>query len=391
MDAPRVLVATKFLPLPADNGGKLRAWATLRRLAARASVTLAAFDDGTADVAALEGLGVRVLGAPWPPGRGALPEGMLRSGSATTARFWHPRLAGRIREAAADEPPDVVVVEYAQLLPWVRRIRAPRLVHASHNVESALLASMAATRSAPGRIGLTAEAGAVRRLERWLARHADTVSVVSARDEARLPPTSARVVVCPNGVDPGEALPRSEEPLAVFVAQLAWTPNVDAATWLASEVWPLVRRRRPDARLALVGRDPAPAVRALAGEGVEVTGGVPSVRPWLARSAVGLAPLRAAGGSRLKILESLDAGRPVVATRLGAEGLEDLIGRGVIVADDPAGLADAIVDLFDDPERAARLGREGHDVVAARYGWDVTLAPLLDAVVREGGTHAAPS
>jgi glycosyltransferase involved in cell wall biosynthesis len=197
--------------------------------------------------------------------------------------------------------------------------------------------------------------------------------------------------VCPNGVDPGDALPPSDEALAVFVAQLAWAPNVDAATWLADEVWPLVRRARPDARLALVGRDPSPAVRALAGDGIEVTGAVPSVRPWLARAAVGLAPLRAAGGSRLKILESLDAGRPVVATRLGAEGLEDLIGHGVVVADDPAGLAAAIVELFGDPAGAARLGREGHDAVAARYGWDATLAPLLDAIAGDGGSQAEAS
>ena len=106
---------------------------------------------------------------------------------------------------------------------------------------------------------------------------------------------------------------------------------------------------------------------------------------------MGLAPLRAAGGSRLKILESLDAGRPVVATGLGAEGLEDLVGGGVVVADDPPGLAEAIVALLDDPERAARLGREGHDAVAARYGWDATLAPLLDAVGGDGGTHDASS
>jgi glycosyltransferase involved in cell wall biosynthesis len=388
---PRVLVATKFLPLPADNGGKLRAWATLRRLAGRARVTVAGFDDGTADVAGLEALGVRVLGAPWPPGRASLPEGLLRSGSATTARFWDRALAGRIRDAAVDERPDVVVVEYAQLLPWVRRLGAPRVVHASHNVESSLIASMAATRSAVARTLLTAEAGAVRRLERWLARHADTVSVVSERDRARLPRTSATVVVCPNGVDPGEVLPAGDEPLAVFVAQLAWAPNVDAATWLASEVWPLVRGRRPDARLALVGRDPSPAVQALTGDGIDVTGSVPSVRPWLARSAVGLAPLRAAGGSRLKILESLDAGRPVVATSLGAEGLEDLVGHGVVVADDPAGLATAIVDLLDDPARAARLGGEGHEAVAAHYGWDTTLAPLLEAVAPAGGNHAASS
>jgi glycosyltransferase involved in cell wall biosynthesis len=217
------------------------------------------------------------------------------------------------------------------------------------------------------------------------------VSVVSAPDAGRLPPVRGRVVVCPNGVEPGEPVPPSEERLVVFVAQLGWAPNVDAATWFASEVWPLVRRSRPDARLALVGRDPSPPVKALADDTVEVTGSVPSVRPWLARAAVALAPLRAAGGSRLKILEALDAGRPVVATRLGAEGLEDLVGHGVVVADDAPGLAAAVVELLDDPERAARLGRDGHEAVAARYGWDATLAPLLDAIVPEGGTHADSS
>ena len=386
-----VLVATKFLPLPADNGGKIRAWATLRRLAARASVTVVAFDDGTADVAALRDLGIRVVSAPWPPPRRALPAGLLHGASATTARFWHPELVAGARRSVSAERPDVVVVEYVQLLPWVRRVPGSRLVHASHNVESSLVASMAGTRPTPVRALLHAEAAAVRRAERVLAREADVVSVVSAKDAERLPPVRGRVVVCPNGVEPGEALPPSDEPLCVFVAQLGWAPNVDAATWFATEVWPLVLRSRPDARLALVGRDPAPAVRALAGGAVEVTGSVPSVRPWLARAAVALAPLRAAGGSRLKILEALDAGRPVVATGLGAEGLEDLVGAGVVVADDPAGLAGAVVGLLDDPDRAARLGQDGHEAVGTRYGWDATLAPLLDAVVATGGTHAASS
>jgi glycosyltransferase involved in cell wall biosynthesis len=137
--------------------------------------------------------------------------------------------------------------------------------------------------------------------------------------------------------------------------------------------------------LLLVGRDPSPTLRAEAGPGVEVTGTVPDVRPYLQSARVGLAPLRAGGGSRLKVLESLDAGRPVVATTKGAEGLEDLVGNGVVVADEPAHLASAIAELLADPTRAESIGLEGRAAVAARHSWDVTLRPLARAV--EASAH----
>lgn len=386
MTAPvRCLVVTKFLPLPDNGGGKQRTLATLRRLVGRCDVVLAAYDDGEADRAAIEALGAEVLTAPWPPARSSMVRGMARSASLTAARFHDEGLIATIRQAAAHRPFDAVVVEYAQLLGWVDGVRGRRLVHASHNVESLLLRSMAGTRGAFGGLALRAEAVAVSRLERRLLREAHTVTVVSERDRQRVlaKGSGVRVAVCPNGWDPGPVLPPAAGPEVAFVAQLGWGPNIDAARWLHGAVWPHVLEARPDARLLLVGREPAPEVRALAGPAVEVTGTVPSVRPYLERARLAVAPLRAAGGSRLKILEALDAGRPVVATTLGAEGLEDLIGHGVVVADDPAALGRAIVELLDQPERAARLGREGHDVVTDRYSWDATLAPLL-AVITNG-------
>ena len=93
-----------------------------------------------------------------------------------------------------------------------------------------------------------------------------------------------------------------------------------------------------------------------------------------------MAPLRAGGGTRLKIMEALDVGRPVVATSLGCEGMEDLVGQGVLVADTAGDLAAAIAALLLDPSRAAALGREGHDAVMARHTWDAALAPLLKVV-----------
>lgn len=121
-------------------------------------------------------------------------------------------------------------------------------------------------------------------------------------------------------------------------------------------------------------------MKALATHDIDVTGAVPDVAPYLGRSRVALAPLRAGGGSRLKILEALDAGRPVVATTIGAEGLEDLVGEGVVVADDPQAMAEAIMALLGDPATAAELGARGHAAVKARHSWDKTLAPLLDRI-----------
>jgi glycosyltransferase involved in cell wall biosynthesis len=246
-----------------------------------------------------------------------------------------------------------------------------------HNVESDLAASYARSTGRLRALPVWCEALALRRLERAALRRVDIAVVASGRDRARLPRSGAEVLVCPNGWEPGPPLPAAADPVVAFVALFGWRPNADAAVWLAERVWPLVRRRRPDARLLLVGRSPTPQVRRLAGSDVTVTGTVPDVRPFLARARVAVAPLLSGGGTRLKVLEALDAGRPVVATGIGVEGLEDLIGRGVVVADTPEAMSAAICGLLADDGRASRLGAVGRAAVAERYAWDATLAPLL--------------
>jgi glycosyltransferase involved in cell wall biosynthesis len=374
-----ILVVTKLLPAPPDGGGKQRTLAILRQFSAHGDVSLIAFDDG-ADHAAIDQLGVHVHSVPWPTTPWAVFGGYLQSGSVSSARFGHRDLARAAEQVARARPPDVLVIEYAQLAPLVRNVDAPRMVLSMQNIESDLVARVARSRSVPTRTLLLAEAAAVRRLERRVLRVADVVSVVSETDRAKLPPTRGRVIICPNGQEHPNLLSwRSSEPAAAFVGQLGWRPNVDGALWLGRKVWPLVRAARPDARLLLVGRQPAPAVRELAGPDVDVTGTVPDVQPYLERASCTLAPLSAGGGSRLKILESLAAGRPVVSTSIGAEGLDDLVGHGIVVTDDPRSFADAVVALLNDAGWAERLGTEGHSRVVERYTWDKTLAPLLDA------------
>jgi glycosyltransferase involved in cell wall biosynthesis len=374
------LLVSKFLPLPDNSGGKQRTLAIVRRLLSRGKVTLCAYDDGGADHDGLARLGVDVRSVPWGPTPRTVAAGVLRTGSLTAGRFWHPQLVEHVRRAAAEAPLDLVQVECLQMAPAVRGITADRRVLDLENVESALTASYARTRRGLASVPFHVEAAAQRSLERKAAKAFDTVVVVSDQEAARWTPTGSPVLVCPNAWDSSDVLPPAATPTAAFVATMGWAPNTDAALWLGQEIWPRVSAVLPDARLLLVGRDPPPSVEALSSLSIEVSGAVQSVRPLLARARVALAPLRAGGGTRLKILEALDCGRPVVATSLAVDGLEDLVGRGVVLADDAPTMAASIVDLLRHPAAAQELGRTGHDAVAGDHSWDIALAPLFSAI-----------
>ena len=371
---------TKFLPLPENNGGHQRSLAIARRLADLGDLVLCGYDDGSADRAGLRAMGIDVRAVPWrgTPTRGA--RGGLKARSLSAGRFWSADMVKTVRGAADEKPIDLLQVEYQQMVPLVLDVPAKQSVLDLHNIESSLVASYAgARRGIPAALFRT-EAAALRRMERRTIGCFDHVVVVSEKERDRLPPGARSVLVCPNGREPSAVLPEASEPTVAFVATMGWAPNVDAAVWLARDIWPTVRARVPRARLLLVGKDPAPAVLALAGDTIEVTGTVEDVRPYLAQARVLVAPLRAGGGTRLKIMEALDVGRPLVATSVGCEGMEDLIGRGVVVADTASALAEAIADLLLDRAHAAALGRAGHDAVAADHTWDAALAPLLQAV-----------
>jgi len=378
----RVLMVTKFVPLPDNDGGKQRALAVARRLAQGAELVLCAYDDGDGDVAGLERLGIDVRSVGWRPTARRAARGVLRTRSLSAGRFYSPELVAEVQRAATEGPVDLLQVEYLQMAPVARHVAAARRVLDLHNVESALVRSYARVGRGPRGLVAHAEAIALRAMERAVIPSFDTVVVVSERERHRLPPGAGDVIVCPNGRDPDPSgpLPPATTPTAAFVATLGWAPNVDAAVWFGQQVWPEVQRRCPDARLLLVGRDPASSVRALASSSVEVSGTVSDVRPYLAQARLAVAPLRSGGGTRLKILEALDLGRPVVATSVAVDGLEDLIGQGVVVADDPGSMIEAVTALLDDPERASALGLAGRDAVGARHTWDVALAPLLEAV-----------
>lgn len=221
------------------------------------------------------------------------------------------------------------------------------------------------------------------RYERALCRASRAVIAVSPADAALLTVPGGPVpVVVPNGVDTGyyRFAPRRAEtpPLLVFVGTLDFRPNVDALRWFVAEVMPLLRLQIAT-RFAIVGRSPSPAVQALAADDVQVIGPVPDERPWLERASVYVVPLRMGGGMRFKVVQAMAAGVPVVSTRFGAEGVEAEDGEHLLLADEPAELAAAIVRTLTNPAEAQQRAERSRSLAEQRYDWRAIL-PALTAI-----------
>ncbi|GBD44904.1 hypothetical protein HRbin40_02396 [bacterium HR40] len=188
-------------------------------------------------------------------------------------------------------------------------------------------------------------------------------------------PEIDNVVFGPHGVDTRHFAPRDpqlvEPGLVVMTGVMRYAPNVEAALWFVREVWPRIRAERADARLALVGRDPVAALRAVDGrDGITVTGTVPDTADWIARAAVCVAPIRAAAGLQNKLLEAMAMARPVVATPEANEGIGAVPDRHLLLAREPEEFATAVLTLLADPARAADLGRNARIFVERHWTWE---------------------
>jgi glycosyltransferase involved in cell wall biosynthesis len=178
----------------------------------------------------------------------------------------------------------------------------------------------------------------------------------------------------------------------VFTGSMDWLPNEDGMLYFVREILPRIRKIEPDATLSIIGRTPTTAVRRLADEaGIEVTGRVDDVRPHIAKGSVYVVPLRIGGGTRLKIFEAMAMGKAVVSTTVGAEGLPVTSGQNVMIADEPARFAHAVIHLIRDTESRRRIEAEARRLVVERYDWSAVALDFEQAFGRIGsaGTAAA--
>lgn len=379
-----LLLATEPL-LPATSGVRLRMAHLAEQLAGAVDL----------EVAALTPPGT----PPAPPHPAyrlhAVPHAVRRKVALATS-LRRPYMAGKLSSPAlaqlvASRRWSTVQAEFPYLAAAVVGSGAPVVLDA-HNLEYEVLETMAADeRRSLHRARWQWEAAKTRRLERSVAGRVAAVVTTSDADAAGFEALgAAEVVVVPNGVDvdryrppqSSSAAPPDGGPVLLYVGHFGYRPNVVAAMELATEVLPRVRRVVADARLELVGGDPPPELRALASPHVTVTGPVADTRPHLAGAAVAVVPLRAGGGTRLKILEAMAAGVPVVSTPLGATGLGAVNRRELLLAETPADLADATLRLLADRACATGLVAHARALVEARYSWQVVARPLIELHLR---------
>ena len=274
----------------------------------------------------------------------------------------------------------------APYAPILERGGAPRLVYNWHNIESELMRRYSRTSdSSLRRLYARWTTRRLAALEKRILRRAFGHVVCSERESQALCHTvpEARIVVVENGVDTASFEPVSNSPAErdrlVFVGSMAYHANIDAAVWFVRSIWPAVRERFPRWRLTLVGWNPAPAVLALRKEkNVEVTGTVDDVRPYYREALAAIVPLRTGGGTRLKILEAMAAGVPVVSTTLGAEGLAVSPGRQVLIADRDQDWLEHLTSLVAKPEFWRSLAAAGQELARARYDWEILGASLYN-------------
>ena len=153
-----------------------------------------------------------------------------------------------------------------------------------------------------------------------------------------------------------------------------WMPNEDGVAYFVEKILPLIRREIPEVAFWAVGRRPPRRLQSLASDSVVVTGAVEDIRPYLAKAALCVVPLRSGSGTRIKIFEAMAMGKAVVSTSMGAEGLPVRHGENIILADDPADFARQVVDLLRDPPRRQRLGHAARQLVEESYGWPAVAA-----------------
>lgn len=387
----QILFLSRWFPFPPHNGSKLRILHLLRALATRHTVTLISFNDQPeieADVSGLADICQTVYVIPWqaynPDSRRA-KQGFFN----TTPRFivdtFSPEMKECIEQELAHGRTDLIIasqIDMAAYYPYFGSV--PALFEEAEVGTLYEQYVHAASLKSRVRYGLTW--GKHRHyLGRVLARF-QAATVVSAREKELLDtavPHHTPIAIIPNCINLADyaLVPRTPQPnTLIFTGAFTYQPNYEAMVWFVEKVFPLVRAQIPEAHLTITGNH---ANRRLpTTENVTLTGFVDDVRPCIANAWASLVPIWTGGGTRLKILEAMALGTPVIATSKGAEGLDAVPGKHLLVADAAEQFATAVLQLLQNAALRQTISQNAAEFVTAHYNWPVVAPPFLEVVER---------
>ncbi len=390
-----IVFLTLGFPYPPDIGVRIRDYQIITRIAAHHSVTLLSLlysEDEIRFMPHLEQfcenvdyvlMRSRLLGK----GLARLASHLRAGRPLATYPFYYEEMAQKMRRTVIETNANIVQTEHSFLAPYVGVIPPAtqcKTVLSLHNLGVRQYGRMRYLHVDP------AEKAALwlkwLTMIGWEARYAsrfDQTIAVSRldRDLLREGNPKLRVAVIPNGCDTCALRPLPDTAGGnglLYIGTLGYPPNADAVLHFTQTILPLIRRRVPDAQLAVVGHRPPLAVRGLAERGeIVLAGTVDDLLPYYREAKVCVAPLRAGSGTRLKILEAMALGRPVVSTGVGCEGLEVVDGVHLLVADEPVDFADRVVQLLTDPQLRYRLCQNARALVESAYDWSAICQRLL--------------
>jgi glycosyltransferase involved in cell wall biosynthesis len=383
MAAGRALFLVPEAPYPMQGGGALRSASLLEYLARRYDVDVIVFrEPGAPDPAALFPAGVarEIHVLDLPHHRKDAISRAARNAGRLMRRV--PPLIDRFTGFAADiadfvrhRQYDVSVVEHFWCAPYHDQL-APvsrKTVLDLHNIESVLHARCARTESGPEAMAHSVFHEAARELEmKWLPRY-DCLLTPSEEDAeiARRISPGSKVTVYPNAIPLVARPDTAEREMIAFSGNLAYHPNVSAVRFFHDEIWPLLRDRWPALAWRLIGKNSHAVDGLIQGDArIEVSGPVDDAIRELAAAKVVVVPLLAGSGTRFKVIEAWAAGRAVVSTTIGAEGLPARHGDNLLIADDPRSFADAVSRLLTSPDIRRKLGVTGRTLFESEFTWE---------------------
>lgn len=396
MQAMRILCITNQLPYPIKSGASLRSYNLLYRMAKEHDIYLVALsglEDQGANVAHLQAFCQEVIGVIHKRQRGwgsiwKLFKHSWKKNPPNLSLAFSEELFQEIQNLVDRIDFDVVQIEhgsmglYLEALPSILRKRTAWILH---DIDFEQLKQI--SRLDPGMVTKISTATLSVIMKKWQPNFAEMfgLCVVMSKNDQKLllsAKNGLRVEVSPNGVDTKryQTIPyKSKIPTLLFVGNMGYHPNADAAIYFCRKVLPLIREKVPNVELWIVGIAPDISVKHLRSDRVFVTGYVPDLLPYYSKSTVCIAPIRAGSGTRLKILEAMAIGRPVVSTTTGCEGLDVIDGEHILIADDGALFAEQTVNLLTDSARRAKLIEKAREYVILSHDWDFIARKLLAA------------
>ena len=392
----KILLVTQKLPLPLEDGYNLRVHHYVQRLATRHEFGLLSLDQGRL-APELRACFREVVLLPLrtPPRAGSLVQRAWQALSPAHLHDYDPVVEAALRTCLASHRFDLVWVSGWKMLPYVSTIEGlPVLGDVIDEGAREAWIDLWNARSPRGFVLALRNWLRQRSFERRYFPEADLCLFVSesdARATERLCP-GLRTAVVHNGVDAGFFSPQAaaeEGPSLIFEGGMRHAPNVEGILHFHREILPRIRAELPEVVLWIVGKDPTPAVRSLAGPGVHVTGFVPDVRPYLARANVFVSPLIGGAGIKNKLLQAWSMAKPIVATSRSVGGLAARDGENLLIADRPGDFAAACLRLLKDPAERQRLGAAGQRLVQDLYTWEKKALELEQVFlqVQSGGSR----